>query len=141
MKVKVRKITLFQPEQEWFGDEIFLFDPPKTQEEYDRRVKEQQISDEKLRRKLEAESVLWEKYEKEYFKLFPDDRPIYHCLGCRNDDGWSEIEVYKWAVENKKHWYECPNLSESMSPERSAKAMREFLEWSDAHPEADASFG
>lgn len=140
MKVKVRKIKLMSDEPKSFGDHIFIFDPPKTQEEYDRRVKEMQIETERAIREFEAEKALLFKYKDEYFKLFPDDEDVRYYEGCAND-GWSETAVFAWAIENKKHWWECPNLSECMSPERAAKAMEEFIAWRDAHPDVDATFG
>ena len=54
------------------------------------------------------------KTKEEYYSIFPDDPLVAY------DDDYAcsaeyEISVFKWAIENRQHWYDYPNLSGAYS--------------------------
>ena len=50
--------------------------------------------------------------QQHYYSLFPDD-PLVGYHEEYDHSVTYELSVFKWAIENKKHWYEYPNLSKA----------------------------
>lgn len=118
MKVKVRKLTKTQKDSEE--------DNPLIRRLHDR---EQGI----IRHYPEAEAK-WERYlrqceirdrlEQEYYEMFPDDPPIFYAMDVDNTpsfDPFIMTDMYTWALENRRHWYEWHSLPASYAPDMRMK--------------------
>ncbi len=71
-----------------------------------------------LKRRKEQKAIE-EKYEAEYFGLFPDDPFVCYVDDVDNTpafDPWIMTSLYLWGIENKRHWYEWPDLPASYTP-------------------------
>lgn len=114
MKVSVKKISFDKAEY------APKFPMNSLKNEFDSIIEaENSVKlEEKLRRRNEQEGIA-EKYEHEYYKIFPND-PL---LGYSDDvdnvpsfDPWIMTNMYLWAIENKRHFWEWPDLPKSYEP-------------------------
>ena len=127
MKVKVRKLTFAQRVAERLA-------------EWDEKERAQKSEDEKIIIRLTElrpenadvrlqSDMEWRRYEKqreirdqlerEYFEMFPDDPMMAYCLDVDSTpvfDPFIMSDMYKWAIENHRHWYEWQDLPKPYVP-------------------------
>lgn len=92
-----------------------------------------ELQPENAEERLEAD-LKWKRYdnqckirnqlEREYYEIFPDDPPMCYALDVDNTpafDPFIMTDMYKWALENKRHWYEWHDLPKSYTPDFNCK--------------------
>ena len=66
-----------------------------------------------------GDEKLRDEYRREYYALFPKDPPMGFHMEVDNTpafDPFIMTNMYIWAIKNKRHWYEWPDLPKSYVP-------------------------
>ena len=132
MEVKVRKLTFAQRVAERMAE----WHEKERAEEHERNMivkRLVELQPENAEERLEADAQ-WKRYEnqqkicdqleREYYALFPDDPPMCYALDVDNTpafDPFIMTDMYKWALENKRHWYEWRDLPKPYTPDFNCK--------------------
>lgn len=119
MKVKVRKFRISNGIRDIFdadSEEDFIVQRlTDLRPEY---AGERLAVDTKLKR-YEKQQKLRDEYRREYYALFPKDPPMGFHMEVDNTpafDPFIMTNMYIWAIKNKRHWYEWPDLPKSYVP-------------------------
>ena len=128
MKVKVRKLTFAQKVAEkmaeWEEER-----PARERERMEivRRLVELRPENAEVRlaadlkwRQYENQQKTCERLEREYYALFPDDPPMCYAMdvdAAPAFDPFIMTDMYTWAIEHKRHWYNWPELPASYTPD------------------------
>ena len=65
------------------------------------------------KQKYEKEAGEIQALQAEYYSIFPDDPLVIFDSDEGSPPHEEYVALWKWAIEHKQHWYDCPLLPKS----------------------------
>ena len=82
-----------------------------------------------IRENFERALAEIEALKADYYSIFPDDPFVCISPDCVFTTKEKEASMWKWAIEHKKHWFDCPFLPKAFHKSNVTYAMRQdFLQ-------------
>ena len=67
----------------------------------------------KYKEQFEKEAAEIQALQAEYYSIFPDDPLVIFDSDEGSPPHEEYVALWKWAIEHKQHWYDCPLLPKS----------------------------